>query len=95
MGFEVVRDDTHGNEPWIEVKPPQQEPLLVLSPRQPDEPRRTVPDRLPWVNPTIQGPGERPFPGGGPIDLEFLGSRNFDSDVTLLHYQPYVTRRNT
>jgi lactoylglutathione lyase len=47
MGFEVVRDDTYGNERWIEIKPPQQELLLVLSPRQPDEPRRTVPDRLP------------------------------------------------
>jgi lactoylglutathione lyase len=47
MGFEVVRDDTYGSERWIEVKPTQQELLLVLSPRQPDEPRRTVPDRLP------------------------------------------------
>jgi predicted enzyme related to lactoylglutathione lyase len=47
MGFEVVRDDTYGNERWIEIKPPQQELLLVLSPRQPDEPRRTVSDQLP------------------------------------------------
>jgi hypothetical protein len=47
MGFKVVRDDTYGNERWIEIKPPQQELLLVLSPRQPDEPRRTVPDPLP------------------------------------------------
>jgi dihydrofolate reductase len=41
-----------------------------------------------WVNPTIQGPGERPFPGGGPIDLELLGSPSFDSGVTLLHFGP-------
>jgi lactoylglutathione lyase len=47
MGFELVRDDVYGNERWIEVKPPDQDILLVLSPRQPDEPRRTVPDRLP------------------------------------------------
>ena len=47
MGFEVVRDDTYGNERWIEIKPPQQELLLVLSPRQRDEPRRTVSDLLP------------------------------------------------
>jgi hypothetical protein len=42
MGFSVVRDDTYGDERWIEVKPPNQDLRLVLSPR-PDEPRRTVP----------------------------------------------------
>jgi lactoylglutathione lyase len=47
MGFDVVRDDKYGNERWIEIKPPGQDLLLVLSPRQPGEPRRTVPDRLP------------------------------------------------
>jgi lactoylglutathione lyase len=47
MGFELIRDDTYGNERWIEVRPPEQDLLLVLSPRRPDEPRRTVPDRLP------------------------------------------------
>ncbi len=47
MGFYVGRDDTYGDERWIEVKPPQQELLLVLSPRRPDEPLRTVDDRLP------------------------------------------------
>jgi hypothetical protein len=36
-----------GDERWIEVKPPNQDLLLVLSPRRPDEPRRTAPDRLP------------------------------------------------
>jgi lactoylglutathione lyase len=47
LGFAVVRDDRYGDERWIEVKPPDQDLLLVLSPRQPGEPRRTVPDRLP------------------------------------------------
>ena len=41
------RYDSYGNERWIEVRPPDQDLLLVLSPRQADEPRRTVPDRLP------------------------------------------------
>lgn len=43
MGFSTVRDDVYGDERWIEVKPPRQELLLVLSPRRSDEPRRTVP----------------------------------------------------
>jgi catechol 2,3-dioxygenase-like lactoylglutathione lyase family enzyme len=47
VGFTVVRDDRYGDERWIEVKPPEQDLLLVLSPRQAGEPRRTVPDRLP------------------------------------------------
>ena len=47
LGFTVVRDDRYGDERWIEVKPPEQDLLLVLSPRQAGEPRRTVPDRLP------------------------------------------------
>jgi lactoylglutathione lyase len=47
MGFEVVRDDQYGDERWIEVRPPEQDLLLVLSPRSPGESRRTVPDQLP------------------------------------------------
>ena len=47
LGFLLVRDDTYGDERWIEVRPPDQDLLLVLSPRRPDEPRRTVPDQLP------------------------------------------------
>jgi predicted enzyme related to lactoylglutathione lyase len=46
MGFTAVRDDTYGDERWIEVQPPLQDLVLVLSPRG-DEPRRTVPDSLP------------------------------------------------
>ena len=47
IGFEVVRDDRYGDERWIEVRPPEQDLLLVLSPRRPDEPCRTVGNRLP------------------------------------------------
>jgi lactoylglutathione lyase len=47
IGFTPVRDDTYGDERWIEVKPPHHDLRLVLSPRRSDEPRRTVPDRLP------------------------------------------------
>jgi hypothetical protein len=46
-GLHHVRDDSYGDERWIEVKPPNQDLLLVLSVRQPDEPRRTVPDLHP------------------------------------------------
>jgi catechol 2,3-dioxygenase-like lactoylglutathione lyase family enzyme len=35
MGFELVRDDSYGNERWIEVRPPEQDLLLVLSPDRP------------------------------------------------------------
>jgi predicted enzyme related to lactoylglutathione lyase len=47
IGFETVRDDAYGDERWIEVAPPDGSPVLVLSPRAPDEPRRDVPDELP------------------------------------------------
>ena len=47
MGFDLVRDDSYGGERWIEIRPPVEDLLLVLSPREADEPRRAVPDRLP------------------------------------------------
>lgn len=47
VGFEVVRDETYGDERWIEVKPPQQDLLLVLTLRQPDQPRPAVAEHLP------------------------------------------------
>jgi predicted enzyme related to lactoylglutathione lyase len=47
MGFELWRDESYGDERWIEVSPPDGAPLLVLSPRASDEPRREVPDELP------------------------------------------------
>lgn len=46
VGFTVARDDTYGEERWVEVQPPDQRLVLVLSPRG-DEPRREVPDQLP------------------------------------------------
>jgi predicted enzyme related to lactoylglutathione lyase len=47
VGFDVVRDDTFGDERWIEVKPPRQDLRLVLSPRRSGESRPDVPERLP------------------------------------------------
>jgi lactoylglutathione lyase len=44
-GFGVARDETYGDERWIEVAPPGGGPVLVLSPR--DQPRRDAPDMLP------------------------------------------------
>jgi predicted enzyme related to lactoylglutathione lyase len=47
IGFELRRDESYGDERWIEVGPPEGGPLLVLSPRAAEEPRRDVPDELP------------------------------------------------
>jgi lactoylglutathione lyase len=48
MGFELTLDETYGRgQRWIEVAPPTQSLVLVLSRRQSDEPRRQVPDQLP------------------------------------------------
>jgi predicted enzyme related to lactoylglutathione lyase len=47
VGFATVRDDSYGDERWIEVRPPDGGPVLVLSPRPPDEPRRDVRAELP------------------------------------------------
>jgi predicted enzyme related to lactoylglutathione lyase len=48
IGFEVVQDASFGEGGrWLEVAPPDGGPLLVLSPRRPDEPRRAVDDQLP------------------------------------------------
>jgi predicted enzyme related to lactoylglutathione lyase len=46
-GFEVARDETFGDERWIEVAPPGAGPVLVLSPRRVDQPRAEAPDMLP------------------------------------------------
>jgi lactoylglutathione lyase len=50
MGFEITRDETYGDERWIEVSPPGQSLVLALSLRTPDEPRREAPDHLPHSN---------------------------------------------
>jgi predicted enzyme related to lactoylglutathione lyase len=47
VGFELNRDESYGDERWIEVSPPDGRPLLVLSPRAAEEHRRAVPDELP------------------------------------------------
>jgi len=47
MGFELRRDETYGDERWIEVSPPNQDLLLALSQRTADEVRSGVPDQLP------------------------------------------------
>jgi lactoylglutathione lyase len=47
IGFELHRDESYGEERWIEVGPPDSGPLLVLSPRPANESRRAVPDGLP------------------------------------------------
>lgn len=39
IGFQLVRDDTYGDERWVEVKPEGQDLVLVLDPRL-GEPRR-------------------------------------------------------
>jgi predicted enzyme related to lactoylglutathione lyase len=47
MGFELARDETFGDERWIEVAPPGGGPVLVLSPRPAEQPRPEVSDMLP------------------------------------------------
>jgi predicted enzyme related to lactoylglutathione lyase len=47
IGFELRRDESCGDERWIEVTPPHGGPVLVLSPRAAHKPRREVPDELP------------------------------------------------
>lgn len=47
MGFEASRDETFGDERWIEVSPPSGSPVLVLSKRTPSDTRPPVPDLLP------------------------------------------------
>jgi lactoylglutathione lyase len=46
LGFDVVSDESHGDERWIEVSPASGAPVLVLSPRAQAEPRRQVPNQL-------------------------------------------------
>ena len=49
-----------------------------------------VDELLFFVNPSIQGPGERPFHGAS-VELELLEARSFDSGVALLRYRPHGT----
>lgn len=47
MGFSIARDETYGEERWVEVSPPEGSPVLVLSRRPDGEPKREVRDQLP------------------------------------------------
>jgi predicted enzyme related to lactoylglutathione lyase len=50
IGFGLVRDETLGGERWIEVRPPDQAMLLVLSKRAAHEARPAPPAQLPHSN---------------------------------------------
>lgn len=50
MGFELLRDETFGDERWIEVTPPDNSVVIVLSHRTPHERRPEVPEMLPHSN---------------------------------------------
>jgi dihydrofolate reductase len=50
-----------------------------------------VDELLFFVNPSIQGAGERPF-HGAKVELELLESRSYDSGVALLRYRPHASR---
>ena len=47
IGFELVRDETFGDERWIEVRPPERSLLIVLGPRPRDDPGASVRDEHP------------------------------------------------
>ena len=47
LGFDVVSDESYGDERWIEVSPPAGGPVIVLSPRKAVDAPREVPDQLP------------------------------------------------
>jgi predicted enzyme related to lactoylglutathione lyase len=47
LGFELRRDESYGDERWIEVSPPAQGPLLALTRRAASEARQELPDQLP------------------------------------------------
>ena len=47
LGFDVVSDESYGDERWIEVAPPSGGPVIVLSPRTEGDARRDLPDQLP------------------------------------------------
>jgi predicted enzyme related to lactoylglutathione lyase len=47
VGFATARDETYGDERWIEVAPPDGGPVLVLSPRAEGDRPPEVGDDLP------------------------------------------------
>ena len=47
LGFELCRDESYGDERWIEIRPPGQDLVLALTRRAPHEVRQELPDKLP------------------------------------------------
>jgi predicted enzyme related to lactoylglutathione lyase len=47
VGFELRRDESYGDERWIELRPPKGGPVLVLSPRADGDIPTELPDELP------------------------------------------------
>jgi len=47
LGFEPCRDESDGDERWIEIRPPGQRLILALTRRAPHEARQELPDQLP------------------------------------------------
>jgi predicted enzyme related to lactoylglutathione lyase len=47
LGFELRRDESYGDERWIEVSPAGQDLVLALTRRAPHEARQELPDQLP------------------------------------------------
>lgn len=50
LGFDLVYDETYGDERWVEVRPPSGAPVLVLHRRAPGDSRPEVRDELPHSN---------------------------------------------
>ena len=48
LGFELHQDSPYGEERWVEVRTPEGELILVLTPRRGDRP--SAPDMLPTSN---------------------------------------------
>jgi predicted enzyme related to lactoylglutathione lyase len=47
VGFELVKDETFGEERWIEVRPPTGAPIIALTLRPADDPGPQVRDEHP------------------------------------------------
>jgi lactoylglutathione lyase len=50
LGFELAYDETYGDERWVEVRPPNGSPVLVLIPRRADEAKPDVGANMPHTN---------------------------------------------
>lgn len=50
VGFELAYDETYGQERWLEVRPPNGSPVLVLAARSAGEQKPEVRDELPHSN---------------------------------------------